>query len=299
MSEQLEMRTHPRVNEIVRALPQCLRQSFEIFQQRLKGSGDLSDFIHTQPFSPKDAVGNRTLIAHYHLRPCLPSCYLVWVMWTRDTVYILDVAKHPPQNEFASSEIEERIYPRLDDLCSELVEYRLPGTFRSGLPVRKKDMFGAKAVKGTPTVVPVRASGSNYLPLGQLGGLRNGQTRVGIIVGTVEIPQEEIPDEAIECFDYDDHPERESLTLYISGWRLHSGIYRKETEHLLLCFCSLHKVFVGMSNRRPPRVVALPEQIYLALLERLKTKFPSVDGNEQELGELVDWLTDQFPLHRN
>ena len=298
MGAQLNIRKHPEVDKTVQALPQCVVDSFEVFERRLKCNGDLSAFINTQPFSPKDAVGNRTLIAHYHLPPCRPVCYLVGLIRSIDTAYILDVFEHPPQGTFASSEIEEHLYSRLSDVCPELAEYKLPGTYRSGLPVHKKDMYGARSVKGIPSVAPVRASNSDYLPLGQLTSLSGEQARVGIIVGTFVIPREDIPDEATECIDCEDHPDRETLTLYIGGWACHSGIYRKETEHLILWFCPLHNVVMRASNRREPVVVALSEQDYRRLVGGLRVKFQSKDGKEQELGELVDRLIGHFPLYR-
>ena len=298
MGAQLNIRRHPEVDKTVQALPQCLVDSFEIFEQRLKCIGDLSAFINTQPFSPKDAVGNRTLIAHYHLSPCRPVCYLVGLVRLIDTAYILDVFEHPSQGTFASSEIEERLYSRLSDVCPELAEYKLPGTYRSGLPVHKKDIYGATTLKGTPSVAPVRASNADYLPLGQLTGLSNEQSRIGVIVGTFGIPREEIPDEAFECIDCEEHPAWDSLTLYIGGWACHSGIYRKETEQLVLWFCPLHNVVMRVGSRRKPVVIALSEQDYLRLVDGLRAKFPSADGKEQELGEIVDGLIEHFPLYR-
>ena len=299
MGAQLNIRRHREVDKTLQALPQSLVDSFEIFEQRLKCNGDLSAFINTEPFSPKDAVGNRTLIAHYHLLPCRPVCYLVGLVRSIDTVYILDVFEHPSQGTFASSEIEERLYSRLSDVCPELTEYRLPGTYRSGFPVQKKDMYGAGSLKGIPLVAPVRAANSDYLPLGQLTDLSEEQSRVGIVVGTFVIPREEIPDEAIECIDCEDHPKRETLTLYIGGWKCNRGIYRKETEHLILWFCPLHNVVMQASNRKEPVVVALSEQDYRRLVDDLRAKFSSADGKEQELGEIVDGLIEHFPLYRD
>ena len=298
MGAQLNIRRHPEVDKTVQALPQCVVDSFEVFERRLKRNGDLSAFINTQPFSPKDAVGKRTRIAHYHLPPCRPVCYLVGLMRTVDTAYVLDIFEHPPQGTFASSEIEERLYSRLSDVCPELAEYKLPGSYRSGLPVHKKDIYGATTLKGTPAVAPVRASNSDYLPLGQLTHLPDGQTRIGVIVGTFVIPQEEIPDEAIECIDCEEHPAWESLTLYIGGWACHAGIYRKETEQLILWFCPLHNVVIQVGSRRKPVVVALREQVYRGLVDGLRAKFPSADGKEQELEEAVDGLIEHFPLYR-
>jgi hypothetical protein len=298
MGAQLNIRRHPEIDKTVQALPQCVVDSFEVFERRLKCNGDLSTFINTQPFSPKDAVGKRTRITHYHLPPCRPVCYLVGLVRTVDTAYVLDIFEHPPQGTFASSEIEERLYSRLSDLCPELAEYKLPGTYRSGLPVHKKDIYGATTLKGTPSVAPVRASNSDYLPLGQLTSLSNEQSRIGVIVGTFVIPREEISDEAIECIDCEEHPAWESLTLYIGGWACHSGIYRKETEQLILWFCPLHNVVMQVGSRRKPTVVALREHEYRGLVDSLRARFPSVNGKEQELGVLVDRLIEYFPLYR-
>ena len=298
MGGQLNIRRHSEVDKTVQALPQCVVDSFEIFERRLKCNGDLSTFINTQPFSPKDAVGNRTLIEHYHLPPCRPVCYLVGLVRTVDTAYVLDIFEHPPQGTFASIEIEERLYSRLSDVCPELAEYKLPGTYRSGLPVHKKDIYGATTLKGTPSVAPVRTSTSDYLPLGQLTSLSNEQSRIGVIVGTFVIPWEEIPDEAIECIDCEDHPDRETLTLYIGGWKCYSGIYRKETEQLILWLCPLHNVVMQASNRREPVAVALSEQDYRQLVDGLRPKFSSADGKEQEPGEIVDRLIEEFPLYK-
>ena len=236
--------------------------------------------------------------AHYHLPPCRPVCYLVGLVRTVDTAYVLDIFEHPPQGTFASSEIEERLYTRLSDLCPELAEYKLPGTYRSGLPVHKKDIYGATTLKGTPFVAPVRASNSDYLPLGQLTSLSNEQSRIGVIVGTFVIPREEIPDDAIECIDCEEHPAWESLTLYIGGWACYSGIYRKETEQLILWFCPLHNVIMQVGSRRKPVVIALSEQDYRRIVDGLRAKFPTADGKEQEQGEIVDGLIEHFPLYR-
>ena len=234
----------------------------------------------------------------YHLPPCRPICYLVGLLRSVDTVYILDVFEHPPQGTFASSEIEERLYSRLSDVCPEIVGYELPSTYRSGLPVHKRDMYRVRSPKGIPTVAPVRALNSDYLPLGQLTHLPDGQARVGVIVGTLDIPREEIPDEAIDCIDSEEHQDWESLTLYSGGWACHSGIYRKETEHEILWFCPLHNVVIGASNRKGPVVVAFSEQVYRQLVEQLRANFPSVDEKGPELGGMVDRLIRHFPLYR-
>ena len=298
MDAQMKIRRHSEVDKTVLTLPQHLIDSFETFEQRLKCNGDLSAFINTQPFSPQDAVGNRTLIAHYHLPPCRPACSLVGLLRSANTVYILDVFEHPPQGTFASSEIEERLYSRLSDICPEFAYYKLPGTYRSGLQVNKKDVYGTRTSKGIPCVAPVRASNGDYLPLGQLTHLPDGRTRVGVIVGTFAIPREEIPDGAIECIDSKDHPDRETLTLYVGGWACHSGIYRKETEQLILLFCPLHNVVIQVGSRREPVVIALKEQDYRRFVDALRAKFPSADGKEQELGEIVDDLIEHFSLYR-
>ena len=298
MGAQLNIRRHPEVDKIVQTLPQRLVESVRLFEQRLESNGDLSAFINTQPLSRTDAVGNRTLIEHYHLRPCRPVCYLVGLVRSTDTAYILDIFEHPPKGAFASSEMEERLYSRLSEVSPELAEYELPGTYRSGLPVAKRDMYRARSVRGVPAIAPVRGPNSTYLPLGQLDRVSEEQSRVGIIVGTFEIPRGDIPDEAIECIDYEDHPDMETLTLYDAGWKHYSGIYRKETEQLVLFFCSIHFVIIGVSNRRQPNVVALGEKDYRRLVDTLRAKFASPDGTEHELGEIVDRLVERFPMYR-
>ena len=294
----MNIQRHPEVDNTVQVLPQQLIDSLELFEEQLRCNGDLSAFIHTQPFSPRDAVGNRTLIAHYHLPPCRPVCYLVGLVRTVDTAYVLDVFEHPPPGAFASSEIEERLYSRLSDLCPELAEYKLPGTYRSGLPVQKKDLYGPTSVKGVPVVAPVRAFEADYLPLGQLPNVSDEPIRVGIIVGTIDVPQEQMPDEVIECIDCEEHPRRESLTLYKAGWVCHSGIYRKETEQLFLWFCPLHNVVMRVGSRTYPVAVALGEQDYQRLVNGLRARFPSFSEKDQELGKLVGRLIQHFPLHR-
>ena len=295
----LNIRRHLEVDKAVQSLPQHLADSFEIFEQRLKCNGDLSAFIHTQPFSRKDAVGNRTLIEHYHLRPCRPVCYLVALSRLNDTAYILDIFEHPSQGMFASSKLEERLYARLSDVWPDLARYKLPGTYRSGLPVAERDMYRTQSVKSTPYVAPIRALNADYLPLGQLPSIRGERTRIGIIVGTFEIHREEVPDEALQCIDSEDHPEIESLTLYISGWQCYSVIYRKETEHLILWLCPLHNVLIQTSTRKKPVVVALSEKDYLRLFNFLAVRFPPAGHNEQQLGEIVDRLIGYYPLFRN
>ena len=294
----MNIQRHPEVDNTVQVLPQQLIDSLELFEEQLRCNGDLSAFIHTQPFSPRDAVGNRTLIAHYHLPPCRPVCYLVGLVRTVDTAYVLDVFEHPPPGAFASSEIEERLYSRLSDLCPELAEYKLPGTYRSGLPVQKKDLYGTTSVKGVPVVAPVRAFEADYLPLGQLPNVSDEPIRIGIIVGTIDVPQEQMPDEVIECIDCEEHPRRESLTLYKAGWVCHSGIYRKETEQLFLWFCPLHNVVMRVGSRTDPVAVALGEQDYQRLVNGLRARFPSFSEKDQELGELMGRLIQHFPLHR-
>ena len=167
------------------------------------------------------------------------------------------------------------------------------------MPVDKKDMYGSGFKRGVPFIAPVRTLDSDYLPLGQLTSLSGEKTRVGIIVGTIAIPREEIPDRALECIDCEDHPDRDTLTLYIGGWNCSSGIYRKETEQLILWFCPLHNVVMLMGNRRQPVVVALSGQDYRRLVAALRAKFPSADGKEQELGEIVDELITRFPLYKS
>ncbi len=298
MGTQMNIRRHPEVDKTVQDLPQYVIESLELFEQRLRCNGDLSDFINTQPFSSKDAVGSRSRIEHYHLRPCQSVCLLVGLLRSVDTVYLLDVFEHPPQGSFTSSDIEERLYSRLSEVWRDFAEYKLPGTYRSGLWVQKKDKFGVGSVKGVPSLAPVRASNADYLPLGQLNNLSNGRTRVAIVVGTFVIPREEIPNDAIHCMESDEHQDWDTLNLYIAGWVCHLGVYRKETEQVILWFCSLHNVVVQASNRKKPVVVALRQEVYRQLLGQLRLDFPLVEGREHELGEMVDGLIRHFPLHR-
>ena len=128
----------------MRGLPQSLIESVEDFERQIACGGDLSEYVNTQPFSPKDGVGNRTLIEHYHLRPCKPSCFLVGLVRSINAVYILDVFEHPAKGTFASSEIEERLYSRLADLSPELAEYQLPPIYRSGMPVSTEDRYNPR-----------------------------------------------------------------------------------------------------------------------------------------------------------
>ena len=104
--------------------------------------------------------------------------------------------------------------------------------------------------------------------------LSNEQSRIGVIVGTFGIPWEEIPDEAVECIDCEEHPAWESLTLYIGGWACHSGIYRKETEQLILWFCPLHNVVMQVGSMRKPVIIALREQVYRGLVDGLRRSSP-------------------------
>ena len=298
MNTPLNILRHPEVDKTVRNLPWRLVESLKEFEQRLKCGGDLSDFVNTQPFSREDALGKRSRLEHYHLPPCEPECYLIWLVRTVDTAYLLEVSKHPQKGKFTDSGVEERLYPRLADLHPELANYKLPGTYRSVLPVQKKDIYGSRFTKGVPSIVPVRSSDSDYLPLGQLNKLSEGRNRIGIVVGTFEIPTEEIPEAASDCIDCEEHPERESLTLFIGGWVSHSGVYRKETEQILLWFCELHNVVMITGSRREPTIMALKEEDYRQLVDELRRKFPSVNGKEQELAETVDMLIEHFPLYR-
>ena len=150
----------------------------------------------------------------------------------------------------------------------------------------------------TPSLVPVRTPKSDYLPLGQLGNLPEGRNRIGVVIGTFEIPTDQIPDKAMECVDYENHPERESLTLLVGGWAFHSGVYRPETEQLLLCFCELHHVVMITGSRRKSAVLVLNHEDYGQLVNHLKARFPQIDGNEQKMSELVDGLIEHFPLYR-
>ena len=298
MTTPLTILRHPDVNKAIRTLPSQVVASLEEFEQTLRNNGDLSPFLKTKPFSPGDALGNRTRIEHYHLLPRKPDCYLIWLVRTVDTAYILDISLHPHPKMFTSSEVEERLYIRLADLWPVLTAYKIPGSFRYSFPVSNKDKFGARTVKGKPSLVPVRTPKSDYLPLGQLDNLPEGRNRIGVVIGTFEIPADQIPSAAMECIDYVNHPERESLTLFVGGWAFHSGVYRPETEQLLLCFCELHHVLMITGSRRKSAVLALNHDDYAKLENDLKARFPQIEGNEQEIAELVDGLTEHFPLYR-
>ena len=298
MDTQLNILRHPKVDESLRTLPSQLANSLEDFEQTLRNNGDLSPFTHTKPFSAEDALGNRTGIRHYHLLPCRPDCYLVWLVRTGDLAYVLEVSLHPKPKEFTSSEVEERLYTRLAELCPGLSAYELPGSYRYVFPVRNKDKFGARTSNSTPHLVPVRTTKSDFLPMGQLGNLEEGRNRIGVVIGTFEIPVDQIPDAAMPCVDSDEHPERESLTLFVGGWAFRAGVYRPETEQLLLWFCELHYVVVMTGSRRESAVLALNSEDFAQLVDSLKRKFPSVSEKEQELAETVDWLIEHFPLYR-
>ena len=298
MNPQLNILRHPKVDESLRTLPSQLANSLEEFEQTLRNDGDLSPFTHTKPYSAEDALGNRTGIRHYHLLPCRPNCYLVWLVRTGDLAYILEVSLHPEPKEFTSIEVEERLYTRLAELCPELSAYELPGSYRYVFPVRKRDKFGARTTNSTPYLVPVRTTKSDFLPLGQLGNLEEGRNRIGVVIGTFEIPADDMPEAALECTDYEDHPERDMLTLFIGGWTCHSGIYRPETQQLVICLCPLHRVVLLAGSRSNPVVFALSKPIYQWLEDGLKGKFPVVQGKENELNETVNRLIEYFPLHR-
>ena len=298
MTTPLTILRHPDVNKSIRTLPSQLVDSFEKFEEALKNNMDLLPFAKTKPFSPYDALGNRTRVEHYHLLPCKPDCYLVWLVRTVSTAYILDISLHPEPKAFTSSEIEEQLYSRFAELCPELSAYELPSSYRYVFHVRNKDKFGARTAKSTPYVVPVRTPKSDYLPLGQLGNLPEGRNRIGVVIGTFEIPTDQIPDAAMECIDYENHPERESLTLFVGGWAFHSGVYRPETEQLLLCFCELHHVVMITGSRRELTVLALNHEDYARLENGLKVRFPQIEGNEEEISELLDGLIEHFPLYR-
>ena len=295
MKSQSRILRHPEVDQVVDNLPQFLIDSYELFEQRIACNGDLSEFSQTKPFSPKDGVGKRTRIEHYHLRPCKPTCYLVGLVRSADTVYILDIFAHPAPGEFISSGIEGRLYDRLSDVCPELTEYELPPIYRSGLPVSRQDMYKPRAIKGTRSVAPVRTSGTDYLPIGQMA---DQQDNVALVVGSFALSREDIPEEALACIECEDHPARESLTLFRAGWPYRSGVSRKETEHIVWAFCPLHYVAILTSSREKPQVFALGEEAYKRIVEPLKSRFPSIHGNEQELEEVVGKLTRHFPLFR-
>ena len=298
MTTPLTVRRHPDVNKAIGVLPSQLVDSLEDFEQALRNNEDLSRFTHTKPFSAEDALGNRTGIGHYHLLPCRPDCYLVWLTRIFDSAYILDISLHPAAKEFTSSEVEETLYSRFAELFPQLSVYELPSSYRYGFPVRKKDKFGARTANSTPYLVPVRTAKSDFLPLGQLGNLKEGRNRIGVVIGTFEIPVDQIPDAALPCIDSDEHPEWESLTLFAGGWAFRAGVYRPETEQLLLGFCELHHVVMITGSTRQPTVLALNHEDYAQMINDLKARFPEINGNEQKISELVDALIERFPLYR-
>ena len=279
-------------------MPSQLVASFEEFEQTLRNDGDLSPFTHTKPFSAEDALGNRTGIRHYHLLPCRPYCYLVWLVRTGDLAYILEVSLHPEPKEFTSSEVEERLYTILGELSPELAANKIPGSYRYSFPVSNRDRFSARAAMDVPVIAPVRTKTADYLPLGQSRNLPEGRNKIAIVVGSFEIPADDIPDEALECTDYVDHPEIESLTLNISGWLCHSGIYRMETQQLLICLCQMHRVVLLAGSRSHPAIFALSEPVYQWLEHSLKRKYPVDYGEQNDLNEIVNRLMGYFPLFR-
>ena len=100
------------------------------------------------------------------------------------------------------------------------------------------------------------------------------------------------------CLDSEEHPEREFLTLNSGGWACHSGVYRMETEQVIVFFCPLHNVVMQVGTRIEPTVVSLSESEFLRLFHNYKTKLPSWDGNKGELDNVVDHLFEHFPLYR-
>ena len=297
MSTQLEILRHQEVNEVIRTLPGPLVDSLEEFEQALRNNEDLSPYTGTKPFSQGDGLGNRTRIEHYHLSPRRPSCYLVWLVRTIDTAYILEISIHPSPKEFTSADREGRLYSRLAELIPELASYRLPGSYRYGFPVQNRDKYGNPSINNAPSFVPVRTRESDYLPLGQLNRLSEGRNRIGVVIGTFEISSDAIPEDEKACIDSEEHPDRESLTLNVGGWVCHSGVYRKETEQIILFFCPLHNVVVQVGTRKEPMIVALSDSDYLRLFHHYKTNYPSWEGNEGELDEVVDNLLEHFPLY--
>ena len=286
------------MEKAVRALPLNLIESFKHFEQQIVSDGDLSKFVNTRPFSPSDGIANRALIEHYHLRPCKPSCYLVGLVRSSETVYMLDVFEHPPKGKFVACGIEELLYSRLSQICPGFTEFELPALYRSGLPVSKGDMYNSRLVKGRRAVAPVRASNSDYLPLGQVADLPDEQGSIAIVMGSFYVSGEDIPEEALDCLEYADHPARDNLTLYIPRLRYRAGIYRTETEQIVWVFCPLHYVAMQASSREKLQIFALGEQNYRKLVDPLKEMIPSIKGKEQELGQSVDRLTRHYPLFR-
>ena len=185
----------------------------------------------------------------------------------------------------------------MNDICRDLKDYRLPGTFRSGFRVAKNDMYRVRFTKDIPCVTPVRTSNGDYLPLGQLNYLKEGRSIVGVNVGSFDVSRQEIPDDALQCMDSEDHTDMETLTLYDAGWKCYSGIFRKETEQILLCFCSLHNVVIKVSTRKEPQVFAFSEENFQRVYQDYKVKFPSIDEKYLDPGEIVNTLIENFPLH--
>ena len=298
MDGKTRIEKHPEVDKIVRGLPPSLIESVEDFERQIARGSDLSEYVNTQPFSPKDGVGNRTLIEHYHLRPCKPSCFLVGLVRSINAVYILDVFEHPAKGTFASSEIEERLYSRLADLSPELAEYQLPPIYRSGMPVSTEDRYNPRSVDGRRAVSPVRTTNSDYLPLGQIADLPEEQTKIPVVMASFAVSEEDIPVGVLYCLEYEDHPSRENLTLYRPRLAYRASVYRVETEQSILIVCPLHFIAILATSNETLRFFPLSEQTYRNLVESLKSRFPSIKGKEKELGELVGNLTGRFPLFR-
>ena len=298
MNERPKIEKHPSVNSLVGSLPQNLRDSFLAFEQRLECGGDLSEFIHTKPSSRQDALGNRTGIRHYHIRPCKPVCYLVYLVRFPDVIYILEVSEHPPQGDFASTEIEKRLYPRLFQVRPELAENELPAIYRWVLPIEKRDLYNRRELKGSASITPVRGINADYLPLGHLADIPAEQARVPIVASSLTVPHHDLPPSILECLDYEEHPDREDLTLLRTKWILRSGVYRRETEQLALFFCSLHHVVIPI-DKSGPRFLKMLKGDYDHLLGNLRIRFPSAEENREEIERLVDDFISRFQLSRD
>ena len=101
----------------------------------------------------------------------------------------------------------------------------MPPIYRSGMPVTTEDRYNPKSVDGRRAVSPVRATNSDYLPLGQIADLPEEQTKIPVVMGSFAVSEENIPVGVLYCLEYKDHPSRENLTLYrpaigIPSWRI-------------------------------------------------------------------------------
>ena len=298
MEEMLQIEVHESVSEVVKSLPDNLRKSLNEFKNKLMNRERLDGFEETLPLSRKDSIGRRTGIRHYHLRPCNPVCYLVYVVVFKDTAYLLDISEHPPLGSFVSAKIEERLYPRLFSMRPELDENLLPSLYRSGLAIQNRDKYGKRYLKGRLSVAPVRGQDSDYIPLGQLSDFPEGRQSVPILAGTFDVSNDDIPEECRECIEMEEHPDREDLTLLRAKWEYQSGIYRPVSEQIVLVFCTLHLVVVKM-NKDGIEFAKLEEPEFTSLFNLMMKRFPSVEDDRERIEEEVDSLLARFPLIRN